>query len=533
MKKKSLLIIIAIVIAIAYLYSSGKLELLGQTVDGCDFIMPFFGRIECEPVSHVQQETYDVMYKREGVGWAGWTAFGKCGDNENSPKCDFKFTVNSKFTGVAKYRFCTSATESACASWYDLTGIQDFYSGQEYNVINDAVSGVIVQVWLECGLFGADCPTGGRIATKYIPYGLNVYDSGMKVRYNTLSCDLGDLSWEDRYNVCTASDFGVTSEGRQVCDRIRESDRLVFDEWVNYLTSWVYVPMDMQNKIVTYSGQQAYCQINQVYSIGSFDTDGGCYKYPANLLGYVDCCPGMTTAGSLCGDDFQWHPIEIGECSSNTDCTSSYGSDYYCDMATHTCLRNVDCFSDLTCPYAGQSFCAKGTDGLYYVDTFGCVDGSCDKKTHERVDCCPPYEGCADGKICNPNNGYICEAQEGPDLVCGDDVCTAPYEDVTNCPDDCDIPPWLQEIFPMVVLGLLGGLVAYAKTRDYPWTAVGAIVGALAGWIGVMVMQWWESLGWLGQWVVGLGSLGGVGLFVWAFGGTILMIMFVLIDKKK
>jgi len=506
---KYILCVIIGLVALGILYSASYVKY--SVIDGCQFVMPLFGRIECEPISHVPIDNQYQMAFRSGFGWAAWTHFDKCGDDENSLKCSwyFKAFEGSSPTDLA-YRFCTKGwDESTCDNWRwicnPLSHPCDVIPNTEYQLVVDQPAGTIIQVWSGCGTLGIGC--GGVPAltiNRFIPYGLNVYDAGMKVRYNTQSCDLGDLNWEDRYNVCADSDYGTTSEGIRVCEQIKESDRLNFDDWVNYLSAWVYAPMDINNKVVTWQGQQAYCQINRVYSIGEFRTENNCYKYPQTYLSAVDCCPGMQTANSICGDDFQWHPIQIGECQTTQDCINKYGSGYVCQ--NNECVREIECISDFECPYAGQDFCnAEG--GSYFVTRYGCVSGQCGAKDHYQVSCCPPYEGCQEGYICNPNKGYICEKQVGQDIVCGDGICSAPYENEFNCPQDCEPFDWLDYIIPylhFILFPTLGGIVAYAmsKKKKVAWTAAGVITGIF----GAFIVDWFLK-NWI--WVV-LGSILGI-----------------------
>lgn len=524
-KKYTGLIVLVVLLAVGLFFSGG---VTFEVVDGCQFIEPDFARIECEPLSSTPIQNEYQMSSRGDWGWAGYTTFDKCGDDENSNRCSWYFSANGNpsLTSLG-YRFCSVAwDESTCGNWIWLVPNPTEYVGQgEYQLSTNQPIGKIIQVWTDCGILGIGCNRDNtpKLLNKYIPYGLNVYDSGQKIRYNVQSCDLGDLSWTERNDVCTKSDGAA-------CAKIKDSDRLGFDDWVNYLSSWTYAPIDLSNKVVTYNGQQAYCQINKVYSIGEFETASNCYSFPKTLLGSVDCCPGMETANSRCDENFQWQPIVIGECQSNSDCVSKYGDDYYCNIDTHQCVRTPDCISDLQCP--GQGIWTPDySSSTPRAMRFTCQSGSC-VSDFKDVDCIPPNTGCEEGYVCDPNKGFICVRQEGPDIVCGDGICSTPFEDVANCPADCELPEELMELIPYVVLGALSSLLFYAKKKEKVWLIIGGIIGLILAWILVSISTWWQSLGWFGQLLLGLGTFGGIGIFVYLFGGTILLLIYMGISKK-
>jgi len=366
---------------------------------------------------------------------------------------------------------------------------------------------------------------GVVVRSKFIPYGLVVYDSGDKQIYNIKSCNLGDLSWVYEKDIC-----------KNGCEKNKESDRLGFDQWVTYLSGWVYAPEDV--KVVDYQGRKVYCHIDGLYELFEFETEEGkCYKYPKSYITHVDCCPGLETSNSICGDDFSWHPIVVGECDDDNDCSSGYR------CVDNECIREKECDSDFGCYGSGKELCQD-----LKLTKYGCVSGECIKVKDKDVDCCPPYDGCDSGYVCDPNEGYKCVKQEGPDIVCGDGICTKPYEDMNICPEDCDDAPCVKEGDNVVegewccegsmkffgycrnsillIASVIGSIILFMKiskdaiTKKDWYEVVTNVMITLLAFAGmfVIVMKWKSIL--VGAGI--LGVLGGVALYF--AGGVILAI---------
>mgnify|MGYP000545349267 CR=1 FL=1 len=371
-------------------------SLTGSTYQGCKLVLPQFGRIECEPISHAKARISHANLKPP------FTV--RCGDEENSPSCDVYLYWDREWWG-APLRCC-----------FDYAGTR---SGRvcvdegETAYLGSIPAGGYITVTSMC--------IGGSsfdLHEEFIPYGLNVYDSGGKFRYSTKNCNLKDfIDWSK-----------VCKEGE--CGKAMYSTQLQFDDWVNYLSSWVYAPLDKNNKIVNYEGKEAYCQVNSIYELEKFVTqDGTCYVYPAKKIASVDCCPGMEMANAVCGDDFKWHPIIVGECNVDSDCPSGY------KCINHECVKPKECFSDLECPGQGNFIPDYSTIESDIV-RWACVQGECKVVERKQVECTPPNIGCQAGYICDIAT-YKCVKQEGPMGYCGDGYCDAKLENHDNCPQDC------------------------------------------------------------------------------------------------
>jgi len=465
-------------------------------VSECNYILePRWGRIECEPVTHVWQTSTELEIAGD--------YFLKCGDNENSPACRLyaKLQKNLACWGSrdSGYRFCyqylnpkgeVKCRELTCdevnrGEWVEIL------SDQEYRL------GTFIKVWFEEGYWPFNEKVSGWVKETYLPYGLVVKEGG-KWRYKTDSCDIGEVL--NKELVCLEGD----------CDQPLKTRIIAFDSWVNYLAGWTQVPPDFAKRVVTYNGRPYYCQPSvgggELYELESAKlSDGKTYCWPGKWSGiHVECCPGMITFDKYCGEDLRWHPIEEFE--------------------------GRECDSDLDC---GDNGIIERKDVYpYVVERYACINGKCVKVEEKEVECLPPNLGCPEGYLCAPEKGYKCIKQVGPAIKCGDGICTRPYENEFNCPQDCLKEPEVGKIdmslLAIVIMVVLGGLVAYARTRDVVWGIVGAIAGFIAGYIiyWILSLPWWVKL--LG----GIGLAAGGGLILYFFGGTILMLLMFLLSRR-
>jgi hypothetical protein len=431
MKKIVLIPAIVIVLAIS-VFTIWKLGLIPYELNPqCDLLKAQRGYVICELV---KADARNELELGDAGGFPKFYQITKrCGAWENTPHCEFYFRHSG---GGGDLGYCVSATGSCeidMGVFGGATKIDVPNAGQDYYITRVPV-GHYITVKANTPLIGdLEHPT---LITQFEDYQLVVYDGdGSRNVYNYRSCDLGDFSWVDRDDYCTD---GNCPDGTYT------DDRLSWGESVNYFYDWQNVPVDITHQLLEKDGQDVYCVMSstggEIYNIEQFETRSGCYYYPQNRMAEtVDCCPGVESSNSICGDDFQWHPIQIGECDNDADCRGAYGDNYYCG-SDHECHRDVECRSDLECPYSGQDYC-HATSGGFELVRYGCSgQGECVFEQEDNVDCCPPYDGCEEGQVCDPNSGYTCVNQEGPgEIVCGDGACDYPYENINNCPDDCEL----------------------------------------------------------------------------------------------
>lgn len=416
-------------LAILALGISGGFGLFPQAtlvdIDGesCQLVAPEFGRIECEPIA-----SYAVS-SQVSSNWAGDVRtqgkYVEFGDTENAPRGDlyvycqdaswfaFQFYGTGLPTGVS----CDIASEDWCRIHVNPSQLTKIIEGMRigervraggcFNTIGDMEYGMIIG-WSNYGY----------IVEGWQQYGLNVYDFGaQKSSISTRSCAipvtyLTRLCYDDSCKSLAENQVG-SGQGSYVTKTF-----LNYDDWTNYLTH--FTPIAIGGYTFTYSGEQAFCMGDgDIYTVElqKFHVTGSglgteCYAVPTRYLGKEQCCPGQQAASALCNDDFQWVPIEEPGQPS-------------------------ECFSDLQCYGQGQwlpDYATPEND----VYRWSCTGGSCVVAERMTVQCTPPNVGCPQGMFCNPNKGYICEYAEGPSLQCGDGVCSAPYEDSGNCPQDCE-----------------------------------------------------------------------------------------------
>ena len=439
------LVILGLILAVALggslfkgslLPSASTVSINGKTcslVEGKGtFLRPQFGRIECQPIQNSHKEVKKLDFHK----YLGDTdVIITFGDVENAPEGYFSVNcVNSKyFDYQTDARFangkCPLNSKQKCTAVVSANmkvrfNSNTFRPGEKLRII---------------GCHSYFAYKSGTLYSNYIPYGLVVYDSGMKKIYNTKNCRLTSLSSETKRSICKKGDGTA-------CEKSASQTTLNYDDFVNYLSDWTPVPMDVSKKVVDYQGQKAYCQIDKLYSIGSFETASGCYYYPKEAIASVACCPGMVSANGVCGDDFSWHK------SSEV---------------------KVQCKSDLECMGQGQYIPDYSKTGQY-VSKWSCINGQCRIINSKKVKCLPPDIGCPSGQLCNVNKGYVCEYQKGNIPVkCGDGICSSPYESKYSCPADCHGSSKVMSFFKRILfafitsLGLIGIGIAVPFTRPY------------------------------------------------------------------
>ena len=381
-------------------------------VDGCTLLKPEFGRIECEPLQH--NPTYNEVFGKPGLTM-------RCGDNEDTPSCDYYITYR-KTSILAPFRCSIEYVTS--------TGVRNTVNVDDgdYAFAATIPAGGYIKITAKC--FGSGEKSAG-IKEQYIPYGLNIYDSGLKLRYKTKGCNI--VSIPEYQKVCTSGDCGVALAGG--------ANRINWDDWVNYLSDWDTYTFSESKKIVDYNGGQVFCQAGLgLYELGEFTTVDGCYKFPDKLIRYVDCCPGMKTTSMVC-QDFKWVPISQAEPES------------------------TECMSSMDCPGQGTfvpDYSTADTDIVKYA----CKNGQCVVAERKTVECQPPAIGCGPGYVCDVKT-YRCVKQEGLLEYCGNGYCNrAMGETADNCPTDCAGMPNIVGYFILfVVLFIIFFILVFVVPR--------------------------------------------------------------------
>jgi hypothetical protein len=421
--------------------------------ENCVLIKPQFGRIACEPLVHTgvtethelpDKDAFDTDVPTGPTGaWKKITL--KCGDAEYTPECSYSMSWTGETSSPAGWFYYKTSTTGG---WVKVA---------EQPSMNAEISLATIPIGQEITIAGIRGFSTNRIYAyeSFVPYGLNVYDSGGKYRYNAKSCDLNGVADKDK--------VVKSCEGLSGCDRVRDvaiDTQLTFDDWVNYLADYDMVPIDESRRVVNYNGKTVFCQVTtggaNLYELNRLETNEGvCYVAPANnpIAGPVDgieCCPGSAcSANGVCNDDFKCvanilPPEEPDDpaslCTSDQDCIVKYGTDYICNTATGDCVFRVDCRSALECGQGTGTWETDYSTPDTDVVKWSCVNYRCVITERKSVQCTPPNIGCADGYVCNPTT-FTCELQTGPAIKCGDGVCSKPYEDYFNCPEDCDPEP--------------------------------------------------------------------------------------------
>jgi hypothetical protein len=452
--------------------------------------LPIMGRIECEPISSQTQLSHSIPISGTIIS---------CGDNENTPSCDGGLAV--KCSGD-RLRIQLNQ-DIGTTNWVYM----DLTPNSYRQILSFFARGD--QMFLQCGYFNflfGDVwgQTGGDAKTIYTPYGLNIYEDGAKFLYNVQSCDIADLNLQTRQNICKV--VGPTG----YCEQPNYyGTTLPFNTWINYVSKWVAGIPELS--LHTYNGQQVYCQGDgNIYSLGEIQLESGCYNFPLEVIAQVDCCPSQQTANAYCGSDFIWHPIITEECNNEQTCPQGY-------VCTNgRCVtQNQPCISDLECYGNGIPICDYTNP---YYDTmvqFKCINNFCQLVNEQSVTCCPPNYGCESGYFCDTQT-YTCKVQVGPDLICGDKVCTAPFEDYLSCPSDCT-PPMLTAsqtaLLLSIFIGLIAGVLSLAKLSGKLKYILPPSIG-----LGIGYLSWWLMTNWVLALIISIAGIGVIGIATWLLG---------------
>ncbi|MHA1852933.1 MAG: hypothetical protein ACTSUF_05405 [Candidatus Heimdallarchaeaceae archaeon] len=457
---------------IAALLIGGLLVVTGQipftvTIDGktCEnkFLVPVLGRIECEPYPPNTMKNNDHYVNT-------WTEV-ICGDAENTRECEI--WVKSKW----------SYWEIAPWAVYSVNGKSKIFvkldTSDVFKKLTTVPVGSKVYVSLSnSGIYETIITRDFVVRERYQPWGLIVHDAGGKEVYSTQTCDLSALPGIYRDEI-------LRDEYRQ---------RLDYGDWVNYVAHWAQGPADLN--LYQKDGSYVYCQLGgSIYEVEVLDVVDGCYFYPGSFIGKEDCCPGQKTASAYCGDDFKWH--SKGEPS---------------------------CFTVLECPGMGDWIPDYKTPE-YDVVRYDCQEGNCIIVERKVTECTPPDIGCPEGYLCDARQGYKCVPQIGPNITCGDGVCSIPYEDAQNCPEDCKEGEESIWLFPVLIASLAGIFTIIKLKKE---KTLGIIAGLLVAGVVWFVVDWLIR-NWL---LIALGGILTGGILIYlvgftAFGAFILMALTV------
>lgn len=402
-----------------------------ETVNSCPFVQPFFGRTECQIIKDpstviVNKNQWDNI--RNDLFGAEWRLFDICGDKENSPECQPTFLAHlvpgsSTDSGLynLKYRICTDFDENKCNPWIDAPGsgtAQGITPNLPYSFPIQLQKNQIIQVSVSSRFGVNPSSVNFDYISKFKAYGLVVYDNGAKSLYNVTSCNVQAIQTKDYGNICVSSlSTGFLGTGGDVCAKtLKQSTVLDYNDFVNYVSTYVYAPTDINNKVITYKGQQVYLQavsggIN-AYKIEKLETKSNCYSVPTSKIntgGDIQCVPGQTTANAICvqdGDRTYFKVQSTGACSNNNDCTA-LGSGYSC-VNSRCVISDLTCFSDIQCP--GQGSFTPDTSQVKTVDKWACQSNVCKVIATKKVECASSSD-CGTG-ICDLSS-FTCKTQEG------------------------------------------------------------------------------------------------------------------------
>jgi len=409
-------------------------EMVNIGGENCQFVRPEFGRICCESsATTYTSEQFDKWIENKGTIWPDYFVkyAVKCGDDENTDSCKVYVKMDGIQVGAVRtvpFAFLDYCIGNSCEP--NIRIVQGGQPGYEYKVVENLRPGQVL--WIHgriVYLHPEDALGKIHVFTKYHAFGLNVYEHGGRSRYFTRSCDISTLNWEDRKRIVRKAPSDIESLGYE------KGSRIDYGECVNYVIDYEPVALDSSKRLIDYFGQKVYCvgvsnidSPASLYSLEKIKTDdGSCFARKGNFIKSVDCCPGQIFGNYEC-KNFKWVKLEKErECAFDSDCPPSYG----------------DWVSD--------------PENVNRIMRQKCRLGKCVVE-YKIVECQPPRTNCPEGFICEPRVGYKCVKQIGSEIVCGDKVCSKPYEDYVNCPEDCEPKPkvnWLAIILGSFVLSLI------------------------------------------------------------------------------
>jgi len=478
---------------------------LAQECISKGLLVPIMNYIKCEQLSGYFYRNYT------GTGSDG--VIIKCGDTEVTERCELSVKVTD-MAWVGGESVCYREIYSDGKEGPEVCPLTDL----PYDRFNQNLqfirlrTGVSVRIyhkginWLFQTVYGDI-----QVTKEYVAYGLRNYPDVTTI--STTTCDISKTGVNTN-DLCSA-----TSDK---CEYVA-STNLGLNEAVSYVKNWVLGIPDLN--LQTYNNKKYYCRTGGLlYNVGTIQLQSGCYEYPSDFSGIdLDCCPGEKTINAYCGSDFKWHNIVQLECTTNTDCKSGYS------CINNRCVtNNMQCISSLDCYGAGTNTCQLiGTS--YYTLKYSCINGFCQEGVKTRVNCCPPNYGCSNGQVCDINT-YTCMNQIGPEIKCGDNVCSSPYENEFSCSNDCKIiiKPADQTIIISIIIGLL---ITILLSKYLGGGTYGISIGVISGILSAYLI-WWLLTNWI--WVmIGGVAISGVILWIVIGGGGLVIIRELIWSSLK
>ena len=265
---------------------------------------------------------------------------------------------------------------------------------------------------------------------------------------------------------------------------------LDFDESSNYVSGWAVAPVE-SNFVNHPTHGQVFCSGDgQLYSVTSVKLSSGCYAIPNlnDAFKKEDCCPGAISASCTCNSNFKWDCVTPPECDLLKPCPGSgYYTPDYSDINRKTAVK------------------------------YSCDNGKCIAK--KVTSDCATNEACSTGMLCmlDPNTGIGTCVSSGTPPQYPRPPGTVPAETEIS---------WFAVVAALLAFLIFGG--KDLKRRNI----VGMVTAVVAAVVVYMVVGFIMS-----NYVAIAATLGLVAIFgglaMYFFGGTIIMVLLLLIRLVK
>ena len=325
--------------------------------------IPNIGTIKCIQLEPEKSIDYPV---------AGGDEIIKC--SENTPYCDFIYTehdgtVTGKIYVCDKYDNCNLVIDQS-------TGLGGtVYPEQPKSLGRVEQQGYVKLDLREPLLFGGVDKGDYTITKRFYTWGLQSFTTS------------GGFFKDIDRTSCTIPTSNL--------DQYPESSptTLQFDQSTHFINYWNTVDEEINGDyLVNYNGKESFCLGNKIYVVDKFYAkDGTTYKYPGNVISYVDCCPGSISAGAICQDDFTWE-VDSGE--------------------------GETCFSPIQCRGQGDWIINYEDSSRLTIDKFGCEGGECIVIDSKKVECTSDFQ-CPNGQVCEE---FKCEESSGTEWYISKDT---------------------------------------------------------------------------------------------------------------
>lgn len=323
------------------------------------YVVPTYASLRCERSTILSTETSAPVVMSKGCGLTACSAQGWIECTEFTDKCDvyLKVQTDKPFFGDAVYDL--SLCDSARRNCDEETRSVRIQSGQRILVRSISKGQTLsVQVRMDKTLLLIGSLNDARLWKDFASYSLIRYDfvgGGGISTVSAASCVIPSDFRDPQTNMLVSADDKSTT----MPDFIAPTSTQAF----NYVSLWVPIaPIPTKTPLVTYNNQQAFCLGNQVYTIGKFESQAGCFRHPDRVIGTVACCPGQETPTAVCGTDFAYHQRNStnAQCTSDVECQPLWTPDYArdkifsgsCNRQTNTCqyeYKNAACLSNSDC----------------------------------------------------------------------------------------------------------------------------------------------------------------------------------------